>query len=195
MSGHEDKESAVSFRKVVRLVSTPLTLAILLGGLVYGAYWGFQQVTAEVEVAPPVACVTQPMTELTAAEVTVNVYNAGNQSGLASRIAETLGAAGFRIGHVDNSDESVLALRIIGAASTNPEVRLVASWFVDPEIQADQRVDHTVDIILGLNFDEETGLGAEPLTSLPIPTGQVCLPSISPSPSPTGTAPPTDQPT
>jgi hypothetical protein len=176
-------------------VSTPLTLAVLLGGLAYGAYWGFREVTAEVEITPPAACVTTSITELTAAEVTVNVYNAGNQSGLAGRIAETLSAAGFRIGHVDNTDESVLALRIVGAASTNPEVRLVASWFIDPELKADQRVDRSVDIILGLNFDEETGLGAEPLTSLPIPTGKVCLPSFSASPTPTPTTPPTDQPT
>lgn len=186
----------MSVRKVVRLASTPLSLLILLGLLAGGVYWGYQTVTAKVPGPAPAACVTTPMTELTTASVTVNVYNTGSKRGLAGRVSDTLKQGGFMLGTVDNSTEKVSAIVIVGAAVDNPEVQLVAAWFVDAIVQADQRPDHTVDVLLGDSFDETKGWAATPPTTLEVPSGVVCLPpSETPTPTPEPTPEPTDQPT
>ena len=63
----------MNYRNVLKRLSTPVTLAVLLGMLVVGVFWGYKTVTAKVEGPPPDDCVTMPMTELTTASVTVNV--------------------------------------------------------------------------------------------------------------------------
>lgn len=173
----------MSTRQTMRRLSTPITLIILLGLLAAGTWWGYKAVTAKVQ-APPTPCETMSMTELTPASVVVNVYNGGSKEGLAGTISTTLAEAGFRIGKVGNTDEKVQTVIIVGAAVDNPEVLLVAGWFQDPVIQADERIDHSVDVLLGNSFDDPagTGLVAEPPASIQVVTGTVCLP---PSPTPT----------
>ena len=174
-------------RRVIRLISTPLSLIVLLGLLSAGAVWGFKQVTAPIPVAPPTPCATQTLDELTPASVTVRVYNSGSKRGLASSIGQSLRTAGFQVETVDNTTIRALSTLIIGAAVDNPEVQFVASWFVEPEIQADGRPDHTVDIIVGNDY---AGLAPDPPASMALPSGEVCLPA-----TPTPTPSPTDQPT
>jgi len=181
----------VKAKKVMRLLSTPVTLIILLGLLAGGVVWGYKAVTARVAGPPPPPCVTVPMTELTTASVTVNVYNSGDQRGLAGRVADTLRQGGFLIGTVDNADTKVLTILIVGAAADNPEVQLVASWFVNPEIQADGRPDHTVDIYVGNSYDETNAMVPDPPASLQISSGEVCLP---PTETPTPEAGSSEQP-
>jgi hypothetical protein len=123
---------------------------------------------------------------------------------MAGRVAKKLGESGFIVDKVGNTEAKVLTVLIIGAAVDNPEVQLIAGWFTEAKIEADGRTDHTVEVIVGSSFDEKLGWVAEPVTSLEIPSGQVCLP---PSPTPTpeegdvegkgeGTQPePGDQPT
>ncbi|MDR0284040.1 MAG: LytR C-terminal domain-containing protein [Propionibacteriaceae bacterium] len=172
------------------MVSTPITLLILLGALCYGVWWGYKEVTATVPGPTPQACVTQPMTELTTADVTVNVYNGGSLRGLAGRVADTLHSGGFVVGKVGNSTTKVGSILIIGAAADNPEVQLVAARFTNPEIQADARPDHTVDVVLGNSYVEAGGMVAEPPASIQIPSGTVCLPAPTPTATPTPAVPP-----
>ena len=189
----------MDLRKLAHRMSTPITLVVLLGLLCVGVLWGYKAVTAKVEGPPPPNCIPIPMTELTPDAVTVNVYNGGSQRGLAGRIADALEAGGFVIADIDNTEVRVLTILIIGAAVDNPEVLLVAGWFVDPQIQADSRPDHSVDVILGGSYDEATGMTESPPMSLEIPSGEVCLPKKddpTPSATPTDATPaPTDTPT
>ena len=185
-------------QQMIRRLSTPITLIVLLGLLTAGLAWGYKTVTAKVTGAPPPPCVTVPLTVLTPGSVTVNVYNAGTLSGLATRVADKLQKGGFLIGKVKNSTDKVVTIVIVGAAAGNPEVQLVAGWFVDPQIQADGRPDHTVDVIVGDGYSESAGMVAEPPTSLEIPSGAVCLPASktpTPTPDPGASDQPADQPT
>jgi len=137
-----------------------------------------------------------PMTEMTTGAVTVNVYNGGSMSGLAGRIADSLRKGGFVVGTVANSTTKILTISIVGNATDSPEVQLVASWFNDPEVQADGRADHSVDIVVGNGFDINAGMAASPPSSIDIPAGEACLPATgTPSATATDQATPGDQPT
>jgi len=182
----------VNARNVVRTVSTPITLVILLGLLTAGVWWGYKIVSAKV-VQTTTPCVTMAMTELTTSSVTVNVYNSGSLAGLAGRVSTTLIDGGFIVGTVGNASNNVQTVMITGANADDPEVRLVASWFVDPAIQADGRANHTVDVYVGNDFDEQNGIVPNAPASLPISTGQVCLPA-SATPTPETTEEPVDGP-
>jgi len=187
----------VNFRKLLRAFSTPVTLLILFALLLAGVYWGYKTVTGKV-TAPPTPCVTTAMSELTPDKVTVNVYNGGDKNGLATRVSQVLTKGGFAIGKVGNTDEKVATIIILGADPESPEVKLVASWFAEPGIQADNRSDHSVDVLLGNAYDEVKGLAAHPLTEIPIPGGVVCLPSPPTQASATpsgGTTGPSSKPT
>ena len=174
----------MSAKKVVRMVSTPITLVILLGLLTAGLWWGYKSVTARV-VQTTTPCVTMSMTELTTSSVTVTVYNSGSLSGLAARVSDVLAGGGFLMRQPGNSDNNVQTVMIMGANADDPEVQLVAAWFVEPVIQADGRASHTVDVYVGNSFDETTGMIPDAPRSLQIPTGEVCLPaSGTPTPVP-----------
>ncbi|MCL2482469.1 MAG: LytR C-terminal domain-containing protein [Propionibacteriaceae bacterium] len=177
-------------------LSTPITLVILLGILAAGVGWGYKSFMATPPGPPPPTCVTMPMTEMTTGAVTVNVYNGGSSTGLAGRIADALRKGGFVVGTVANSSTKILTISIVGNATDSPEVQLVAAWFNDPEIQADGRADHSVDIVVGNGFMLDTGMAASPPSSIDIPAGEACLPATgTPTPTPTDQATPGGQPT
>lgn len=178
-------------RKVIRALSTPVTLIVLLAIMATGVVWGYKAITARVVITRP-ACSTMTMTELTTSSVTVNVFNAGSLSGLAGQIAASLSKGGFVIGTVDNTTEKVETTLIVGTSADDPEVQLVAAWFTDPLIRADGRTDHSVDVMVGNSYNEKTGMAAKPPTSLEIPGGVICLPTLPPpTPTPTPTSKPT----
>lgn len=179
----------MSIRKVIRALSTPVTLGILFAIMIGGVWWGYQIMTTKV-VSQRTPCVTMPMSELTTSSVTVNIFNAGDQVGLASRIADVLRDGGYVIHKVGNTDEKAVTTLIIGTAINSPEVELVASWFVNPEIRADERIDHSVDILVGNGYEEEKGMASEPPTSITISGDTICLPA---TPTPTYTPTPTDK--
>jgi len=182
----------------MRMLSTPITLVILLAVLAVGAVWGYKAMTAKVAGPPPVACVTMPMTELATSSVTVNVLNGGDLRGLASRVADSLRQGGFIIGTVGNTTEKVLTVIIVGSSVDSPEVQLVSAWFAGAEVQADDRPDHSVDVLIGNSYDEATAITPDAPTTLEISTGQVCLPpTVTPTPTTadTAAAQPSDQPT
>ena len=175
----------MNVRKVIRLASTPVTMLVLLSLLAIGVFWGYKAVTAKVPGPLPPACVTVSMPELTTSAVTVNVYNAGTKAGLAKRISGALSGGGFVVDKVANTEQVVQTILIIGAAEDNPEVQLVAAWFANPVIHADGRPDHSVDVVVGSDFNEQEGMVAEPPASLQLPSGEVCLPAPTPTPAPT----------
>ncbi|WP_203567952.1 LytR C-terminal domain-containing protein [Aestuariimicrobium ganziense] len=176
-------------RKVLRALVTPLTLAVLLAFLGYGAWWGYRNVMRPIPARPPDPCVTQSVgPKLKSSQVTVNVYNGGYKQGLATTVAKALKAKGFMIKHVDNTDERIKTTVIVGADANNPEVKLVAAHFKNATVRADQRPDHTVDVLVGNTYG---GMDAKAAVEIAVPGNSVCLPSPSPTPTPTPATPAT----
>ena len=78
--------------RIFRIVRTPITLLLLLGVLVYGAWWGYKNVIQTVPAAPPDPCVTQTLGKggLKSSQVVVKVYNGGDRKGLAADVARAI---------------------------------------------------------------------------------------------------------
>jgi hypothetical protein len=168
---------------VWRAVRTPITLAVLIGALVGGAVWGYRMVVTGVRPVQPAPCVVLAMPELTPSSVVVRVYNGGSVRGLANAVAKELRSQGYIVAAVGNTKEIVNQTVIVGVAVDSPEVQLVASQFLQPELRADGRIDHTVDILVG---EAEAPRGQDPLASVPLEAGSVCIaPAAVPSPAPT----------
>lgn len=173
-------------QRYVRMFGTPITLLVLLGILIFGAKWGYQNVVAPPPAPPQTPCVDQNVGKaLTTKQVTVKVYNGGRKTGLAGKVSAQLRAKGFIIGRTANTETRVTTTQIIGADPNNPEVKLVAGFFKGAKVTGDNRLDHTVDVLVG---NEATGFTATAPTSIAVPTGTVCLPA-SATPSAAAAAP------
>lgn len=165
-------------RTVLDAAKTPVTLLVLLAILGFGFWWGWQQVTTPIPPKPPEPCVTQTVPDgvLRASQVTVRVYNGGSVSGRAAKIGVDLRAKGFKVPTVTNTEERIEKTVIVGASADNPEVKLVASFFKDATIKADNRPDHTVDVLVGNQYG---GFNANAANSMKVPGNVVCLPKES----------------
>lgn len=169
---------------------TPVTLLVLLGILVGGAWWGWTSLT-ESTAEPNCTVQKLPDNRLLPKQVVVNVYNGGAKAGTAARVAADLKKRGFNIGKVANepNGEKVATLAVRGAAAKAPEVTLVAGQLLQKApIVADERPDHTVDLILGKGYTKTRPKG---LPSVTVPgEGTACIPNVKPSqPVPPGQDP------
>ncbi|MCL1907232.1 MAG: LytR C-terminal domain-containing protein [Propionibacteriaceae bacterium] len=171
-------------RRLMYRWSTLITLVVLLTLLFGGVLWGYKIITAKAPGPDPVECETFRMTELEPEAVTVNVYNGGTKRGLARRVGAKLDKAGFTVNTVANKDAKVLTVLIVGASPEDPEVQLVSRFFTDPQIEGDGRIDHSVDIIVGSSFDEKESYVEEPELTIALPSGSICLPGPTETPSP-----------
>ena len=174
--------------RIVRLIATPLLLLALLALLLWGAFWGWQNLTAPLPEPEPTPCVTVSTDLITVQDVSVNVYNAGFKSGLANRVSTRLRGVGFNIMRVDNTEERVTSGVVIRTNEENrPAIRLVTSYFADFTLEFDDRIDGTIDVLVGSDFQ---GFGDKPLKS--VTAGKtLCVmptPSVTPTTSPTTTA-------
>lgn len=162
--------------RILRIIRTPLTLLVLLGLLCYGAWWGWQNIVAPPEKAPPPPCVETKVTdkELKSSQVTVRVYNGGDKKGLASDVTRSLRAKKFNVLDPANTDQEVTKTVIIGNGEKNPEVLLVKKFFKSATVKADGRTDHTVDVLVGNKYG---GFNSKAKTTYPVKTSTVCLPT------------------
>lgn len=146
------------------MIATPLLLLALLGLLIWGAFWGWQNLTAPLPGPEPTPCVTVTNNGLSVTDVSVRVYNAGFTSGLASRVKAHLEDAGFRIVRVDNTDERVLKGVLLRTnEKSQPAIQLVSSYFTDVTVEYDDRIDGTVDVLLASDWGD---YGTEPLSAV-----------------------------
>ncbi len=172
----------MSARDVFRVLRTPVTLAVLLVVLGYGAWWGYKSVLT-VPVSTANACVSQTLSQLLPTQVTVRVLNGGDTKGLASEVAKNLKARGYKVATIGNTDEVITTPVIIGATIDSPAVKLVATNFPQATVRADNRNDGTVDVLIGQNnasLMPATGYSS----ALPLPGGSACLTKTTPTPSP-----------
>ncbi len=173
--------------RVFRLVATPVLLLGLLAFLVWGASWGWRNLTAPIPEPEPTPCVTMTAAAVTPATVSVRVLNGGFTSGLAYREAQRLEGVGFTVIRTGNTDERITTTLIRGGEENMPGMQLVASYFAGATIEPDGRVDGTIDVMVGSEFE---GPGPEPLTEIAAgEDGTYCAPP-SPSPSVSGSEAP-----
>lgn len=173
--------------RVFRVARTPLTLLVLLGILLWGAWWGYTNVVRPVPPAPPEPCVEQKVSkgQLKSSQVVVNVYNGGDRRGLAGDIGRAMRERGFKVTRTTNTAEKIGKTVIVGADAKNPEVRLVKAFFKDAAVRGDERIDGSVDVLVGNRYG---GFNKNAKTSYEVSSETVCLPS--PSASGTATAGP-----
>lgn len=159
---------------------TPLLLLGLVALLIWGAFWGWRNLTAPLPTPEPTPCVTVTTELVNITQVSVRVYNAGFTSGLASRVGSKLEEVGFQVVRIENTDERVTRGVVVRANKDNPSgIRLVASYFASVEIEYDDRVDGTIDVLLASDWGE---YGETPLYQVSTGTqGTTCVP---PDPSP-----------
>lgn len=141
----------------------------------------------------PEPCVTVTVTPgaglPSPAQVTTNVYNATDRTGLAAATAEELQVRGFLIGVIDNDP---LAKTITGVAeirhgpSGEQAARLMAFYLPGAELVDDGRKDATIDTVLGAAYTAvapQSEVDAALAAPSPSPSGPGC------SPSPTASTP------
>lgn len=169
---------------------TPITMVILLGVLVGGAWWGWNSL---INSSAEPTCVEQklPNNRLVPKQVVVNVYNGGAKAGTAAAVAEVLTKRGFHVAKIANEPKGdkidVVAIR--GTADNSPELLLLAGQLRQTAlIIGDGRTDHTVDLVVGAGY---TALKPKGLASVTVPPDStVCLPVIhTPQPIPSGQNP------
>jgi hypothetical protein len=169
--------------RIFRVARTPLTLLILFGLLLYGAYWGYKNIIKPVPPLAPEPCVSQsvPLGQLQSSQVVVKVYNGGDRRGLAADVGRSLRNKGFRVTHTTNTVEKIQKTVIVGADANNPEVKFVKTFFKQSVIRSDRRVDRTVDVLVGNRYG---GFNKNAKTTYQIEADMVCLPPQSASPTP-----------
>ena len=169
--------------RIFRVARTPVTLLILFGVLLYGAYWGYNNIIKPVPALPPEPCVVQnlPNGQLKTGQVVVRVYNGGDRKGLAADVGRSLRGKGFRVTLTTNTVEKIQKTVIVGADVNNPEVKFVKTFFKESVVRADQRVDRTVDVLVGNKYG---GFDKKAKTTYQVKADTVCLPSQTPSPTP-----------
>lgn len=169
--------------RIFRIVRTPVTLLILLGVLLYGAWWGYHNVIAPLPPPAPDPCVTQkvPKGQLKSSQVTVSVYNGGDRKGLAADVGRSLRGKGFKVLRTSNTEENVQKTVIIGADAKSPEVLFIKSFFKDSVVRSDKRVDHSVDVLVGNKY---AGFNKGGRTTYEVKSSTVCLPAQPSSATP-----------
>jgi LytR cell envelope-related transcriptional attenuator len=169
--------------RIFRVARTPVTLLILFGVLLYGAYWGYNNIIKPVPALPPEPCVVQnlPNGQLKTSQVVVRVYNGGDRKGLAADVGRSLRGKGFRVTLTTNTVEKIQKTVIVGADVKNPEVKFVKTFFKESVVRADQRVDRTVDVLVGNKYG---GFDKKAKTTYRVEADTVCLPSQTPSATP-----------
>ena len=169
--------------RIFRIVRTPITLLILLGVLLYGAWWGYRNIIQPVPKIPPPPCVEQTVSkgQLRANQVTVKVFNGGDRRGLAGDVGRSLRRKGFKVTLTTNTYEKISKTVVVGSGAKNPEVLFVKSFFKDAVVRVDKRTDGSVDVLVGNKYG---GFNNNARDTYVVKTKTVCLPSQTPSPTP-----------
>ena len=162
--------------RIFRIVRTPVTLLVLLAILIYAAYWGYANVIRAVPPPAPTPCVEQtlPKRQLKTSQVYVKVYNGGDSKGLAANVGRQLRGKGFRVTGATNTLVKVEETVVVGAGASDPEVLMVKSFFKGATVRADQRADHSVDVLVGNRYG---GFNKKAKTTVTVKQDTLCLPA------------------
>lgn len=166
--------------RILRAIRTPFVLLILLGILVYGAWWGWTNIVKPVKSDSRDSCVPTKVTDkkLKTSQVTVRVKNGGDKRGLAGQVTNHLKSTKFHALEPGNTDKKVNKTVIVGKSAKNPEVKLVQRFFPKSRAKSDHRSDRSVDVRVGNGYK---GFKKSAHRSYPVKTKTVCLPKSSSS--------------
>lgn len=176
---------------VVAIVLVVVGMLVLFGAgfgltrIIQGATSGDSSSTASDSSggssSEPIPCVTVTVTPgagvPSPSQVTTNVYNATDRTGLAATTAEELQKRGFVIGTIDNDPLSktvTVSAEIRHGPSGESAARLMSFYFPGSILVNDNRKDATIDTVIGSAF---TAVAAQ---------SQVDAAIAAPSPSPSG---------
>jgi hypothetical protein len=161
--------------RIFRVVRTPITLLVLLGVLLYAAWWGYNNIIQPVPKQQAAPCVPQKLAKgrLKSSQVSLKVFNGGDRKGLAADVGRALRAKGFRVIQTRNTVEKIEKTVIVGANVKDPEVLFVKTFFKDAIVRDDRRVDHSVDVLVGNRYG---GFNKDAKTTYRVKAGTVCLP-------------------
>ncbi len=154
--GHSDARrrqgSATGMRVLV------VVLAIVSIGAASWVAWTYSSSTPARSAAAPTPSCPAPSptpTVVAAGEIRVNVYNATDRRGLASRVARSLKQRGFLVRRVDNdpAKRAVTGAAEVrhGPAGTDA-ARTVAAQVGTVVLVPDERTNASVDLALGAGF-------------------------------------------
>jgi hypothetical protein len=149
-----------------RLISAA-TLACLVVLLCVMALWGYRAATAPLSDTssdtptndPGCAAADQTVTKyVRRADVTVSVYNSGQQSGRAQATMDLFEQAGFRVGAVDNAPSALKAARAVvyTTKTDDPAADLVALALGHSAqvVHTDEEYGPGVDVVIGDKFKQ-----------------------------------------
>jgi len=161
MSDYVYESGLSTKRRRQRRTAITLLLTVLL--LFSAFWWAWSYIRSGGDGATAVAEPTSTATATTCSgaadprDVTINVYNATQVTGLAGRVANELKSRGYTIGTVSNDPlqatvEAPAALRYGDAG--RPYAAILKTIVDEPALHPDGRPDTAVDFVLGDGFTE-----------------------------------------
>lgn len=168
-------------------------IAVLLGiALFAGAVWAqivpapfnIEMKSPEPEVTPVVTqpCPPEGALPVPLGEITVNVLNSTETSGLGARTAESLAAHGLTVASVGNASDRYLGTaKVLAGVEFLDVAYTVADLIPDAQVVYDVRTEAIVDVVLGADFaaigtEEEREL--DPDEPIPAPPGCMVIEGI-----------------
>jgi hypothetical protein len=147
-----------------RPLRTAITMLLLLGLVAGAAWYGWQNVTEpaggeeedQVVTTTPVCAMAEPEDPPPPEEISINVYNGTNRSGLANQVAREMREQGFVILDVANdpAGRSITGVAEIRAVTDDVAVQYIMSQFPGSVFLPDERQDEAIDVVLGEAFEE-----------------------------------------
>lgn len=171
MSGDEEEwEGSYRAKRQRRATTTLLVVIAMLAGAFYYASTYFQ---ASAPVAGPCQTIISAP-ELRPADISVNVYNATQQQGLARDVAAILGVRGFKVKGVAN-DPLKKAIKGVAELRHGPDglesAQALQKHLPNAVLVADKREGDTVDLVIGTGYRR---MGPEPPRATPVTTAVPC---------------------
>ncbi len=135
----------------------PLIFLLVLALVAFGVWWNVFRQDAERQAQQDAACETAESAPaaLDPATVSVRVFNASDQAGIAQAVADDLGARGFTIAEVANDNTSREVTGVgevrhgVGGKST---AAFLALYLPGADLYQDVRATQQVDLVLGPDF-------------------------------------------
>jgi LytR cell envelope-related transcriptional attenuator len=171
-------ESGSSRARRARRRRALITLAIV-ALMLFFAFWyaySYYQESAQPKAGPTSTCTataTATSTAKTPAQVTVNIYNATDRTGLAAKTAADVRKRGFKVSTVSNDPlqrDVVVPAEVRYGTSGGASAKLVLTLVKGAKAVRDSRTDASVDLVLGAKF---TALAPAPKTA-PAATKPTC---------------------
>ncbi len=175
MASDEQANDPAARRRRWRRIRTSVTLFVLIGVVVGGAWFSWRNVmgTADETQSTDSGCAPgAPTAAPSPGDVEVNVYNSTGRAGLAASTAEQMRERGFAVLEVENDplDKDIEEpAEVRSGADQQPAANLVASLVPGSVYVSDDRTGTSVDLVLGEGFESLAPDSSPPSTEPDLP--------------------------